>query len=62
MQPLRERFEPWDFCPRTFLFITFTAVMGNLTRFEAGHSAHKNSLSGISDFNLILASRSRFES
>jgi hypothetical protein len=55
MQPLRERFKPWDFCPRTFRFITFAAATGNLTRFEAGHSAHKNSLSGISDFNLILA-------
>jgi hypothetical protein len=55
MQPLRERFEPWDFRPRTFRFTTFAVAMGNLTRFEAGHNAHKNSLAGISDFNLILA-------
>ena len=55
MQPLRERFEPWDFCPRTFRFTTVAAAMGNLTRYEAGYSAHKNSIAGISDFNLTFA-------
>jgi hypothetical protein len=62
MEPLRECFEPWDFCTPTFLLTTFAAAMGNLARFDAGHSAHKNSIAGISDFNLILASRSFFES